>query len=238
MHGLDEVSCNHSHDRHHVSLCPCPSMAFLIDTLVLALQLMRSADLTDHHVAVAAVLQLPHILRNAAGRSRRAAVMQHPLFSRLAKAVLGAIPPADLQVRTYRLLPGAQYGKLGRRMDAASAPLPGRRMGIPSASCGELSSPLRDIRSVQDLVALNAALAELDESSADASCLQALNLAADRLSALLGSGAHVPPHLLCQVASSCDLSAQHDASFAKARLCSHISEGYYRGLPQCTPRQA
>ena len=47
---------------------------------------------------------------------------------------------------------------------------------------------------------LNAALAELDESSADASCLQALNLAADRLSALLSSGAHMPPHLLCQVA--------------------------------------
>ena len=65
---------------------------------------------------------------------------------------------------------------------------------------------------VQDLVALNAALAELDESSADASCLQALKLAADRLLALLSSGTHVPPHLLCQVASSSDLSAQHDSS--------------------------
>ena len=71
-----------------------------------------------------------------------------------------------------------------------------------------------ELCSVQDLVVLNAALAELDESSADASCLQALNLAADRLSALLRSGAHMPPHLLCQVdASSLPLGV---ASF---RMC-------------------
>ncbi len=54
---------------------------------------------------------------------------------------------------------------------------------------------------MQDLVALHAAVAELDESSADASCLQALTTAAGRLSALLSSGAHMPSHLLCQVAS-------------------------------------
>ena len=59
--------------------------------------------MTEHYVAVAAVLQLPHILRNASGRYRRAAVVQHPLFGSLAKAIPAAIPLADLQVASPRL---------------------------------------------------------------------------------------------------------------------------------------
>ena len=75
--------------------------------------------------------------------------------------------------------------------------------------------------SVQDLVVLNAALAELDESSADASCLQALNLAADRLSALLGSGVQMPPHLLSQVASQVGLLSCH-TDFVKAVHAAYV----------------
>lgn len=54
-------------------------------------------------------------------------------------------------------------------------------------------------QALQGLVALTVALAELDESHADAQCLQALSLAAERLSALLRAGAPIPSHLLCQV---------------------------------------
>ena len=74
------------------------SALMLITTMLTAVQDLQGMDVEDHHIAVAAVLQLPHILRNASGRSRKAAVMQHPLAGSLAQAVLGAMPSVELQV--------------------------------------------------------------------------------------------------------------------------------------------
>lgn len=78
-------------------------------------------------------------------------------------------------------------------------------------------------------MALSAALAELDEFSVDASCLQALTTAAGRLSALLSSGAHMPSHLLCQVASlpSSLLGSIMDAFQIRATMLSrHLMKEY------------
>ena len=51
-----------------------------------------------------------------------------------------------------------------------------------------------------------AALSELDDSTANVPCVQALSSAAQRLSASMDSGAQFSCHLLCQV---CDQSYQH-----------------------------
>ena len=48
-------------------------------------------------------------------------------------------------------------------------------------------------------MALVTALAELDEFSADAHCMQALTSAAERLTGVLHAGRHIPVHCLCQV---------------------------------------
>lgn len=89
------------------------------------LQVLGSAEVRDTQTAVAAVTQLPHILRNVSGRSRKAAAAQHPLYESLTRAALHAVPSVDLQVcpclaaipfrwhidgRVIRILPGRCKG--------------------------------------------------------------------------------------------------------------------------------
>lgn len=65
----------------------------------MAVQALTSLNLSDSRVTIAAVLQLPHVLRNASGKKQRAAITSNPLLGILAKAALVAMPSAILQVR-------------------------------------------------------------------------------------------------------------------------------------------
>ena len=67
-------------------------------------------------------------------------------------------------------------------------------------------------------MALVTALAELDEFSADAHCMQALTSAAERLTGVLHAGRHVPVHCLCQVGLP---AHEHEAlaCYVQHRLC-------------------
>jgi hypothetical protein len=62
------------------------------------MQALDGADLTNASLAVAALVQLPHVMRNAPGRLQRAAVAQHHLFGSLVQAALQAVPDASMRV--------------------------------------------------------------------------------------------------------------------------------------------
>lgn len=76
-----------------------------------------------------------------------------------------------------------------------------------------------------------AALSELDESTADVQCMQALSSTAERLSACMNSGAQLSRHLLCQVCNTaCVISARSHATFPS--FAPHSASGASRCFGQ------
>ena len=64
-----------------------------------------------------------------------------------------------------------------------------------------------------------AALSELDDSTANVQCVQALSSAAQRLSASMDSGAQLSRHLLCQVCDqACVISAHSQVTWTSSVL--------------------